>query len=169
MILLDRIQSSADLKSLTREELAALAAEMRARLIDVCSRTGGHIGAGLGVVELTIALHYVFDTPVDQLVWDVGPSRLPAQDAHRAQRSPGHVAAGGRPLRVPQAVGERLRRLRRGSRGHGDLGGVRRGRGRDLRTSASRSSPSRRRALTWVSPTRDLNNAARRIATSSSC
>ena len=77
MILLDRIQSPADLKSLSREELAALAGEMRARLIDVCSRTGGHIGAGLGVVELTIALHYVFDTPVDQLVWDVGHQGYP--------------------------------------------------------------------------------------------
>src|SRR5215216_5819795 len=77
MILLDRIRSSADLKSLSREELAALAGEMRARLIDVCSRTGGHIGAGLGVVELTIALHYVFDTPVDQVVWDVGHQGYP--------------------------------------------------------------------------------------------
>jgi 1-deoxy-D-xylulose-5-phosphate synthase len=77
MILLDSLKSTADLKALSREELAALAAEMRARLIDVCSRTGGHIGAGLGVVELTIALHYVFDTPVDQLVWDVGHQGYP--------------------------------------------------------------------------------------------
>jgi 1-deoxy-D-xylulose-5-phosphate synthase len=77
MILLDRIRSTADLKKLSRDELAALAAEMRARLIDVCSRTGGHIGAGLGVVELTIALHYVFDTPADQLVWDVGHQGYP--------------------------------------------------------------------------------------------
>src|SRR5688500_17309888 len=77
MILLDRIRSTADLKKLSRDELAALAAEMRARLIDVCSRTGGHIGAGLGVVELTVALHFVFDTPVDQLVWDVGHQGYP--------------------------------------------------------------------------------------------
>src|SRR5688500_6457768 len=77
MILLDRIQSPADLRMLSREQLAALAGEMRARLIDVCSRTGGHIGAGLGVVELTIALHYVFDTPTDQLVWDVGHQGYP--------------------------------------------------------------------------------------------
>ena len=72
MALLDRIESPADVKALSREELRALAAEMRARLIDVCSRTGGHIGAGLGVVELSIALHYAFDTPRDRLVWDVG-------------------------------------------------------------------------------------------------
>src|SRR5687768_82083 len=77
MSLLDRIDSPADLKSLTRDELRTLATEVRAALIDVCSRTGGHIGAGLGVVELTIALHYVFDTPTDQLVWDVGHQGYP--------------------------------------------------------------------------------------------
>src|SRR6266849_5847222 len=77
MSLLDRIDSPADLRKLSREELPPLADELRARLIDVCSRTGGHIGAGLGVVELTIALHYVFDTPRDQLVWDVGHQGYP--------------------------------------------------------------------------------------------
>jgi len=77
MSLLDQIDSPADLRSMSREELPALADEMRARLIDVCSRTGGHIGAGLGVVELTIALHYAFRTPRDQLVWDVGHQGYP--------------------------------------------------------------------------------------------
>jgi 1-deoxy-D-xylulose-5-phosphate synthase len=77
MSILDRIASPADLRLLTREELRALAPEIRERLIDVCSRTGGHIGAGLGVVELTIALHYAFDTPRDQLVWDVGHQGYP--------------------------------------------------------------------------------------------
>jgi 1-deoxy-D-xylulose-5-phosphate synthase len=77
MPLLDRIQSPADLRALTRDELRALAPEIRARLIDVCSRTGGHIGAGLGVVELTIALHATFETPVDKLVWDVGHQGYP--------------------------------------------------------------------------------------------
>src|SRR3982751_363773 len=72
MSLLDQIASPADLRALTRDELRTLADEMRARLVDVCSRTGGHIGAGLGVVELTIALHAAFRTPRDQLVWDVG-------------------------------------------------------------------------------------------------
>jgi 1-deoxy-D-xylulose-5-phosphate synthase len=62
---------------MTRDELRQLAADVRARLIDVCSRTGGHIGAGLGVVELTVALHYAFDTPTDQLVWDVGHQGYP--------------------------------------------------------------------------------------------
>jgi 1-deoxy-D-xylulose-5-phosphate synthase len=77
MPILDRINSPADLKSLTRDELRSLSEEIRARLIDICSRTGGHIGAGLGVVELTVALHAVFDTPRDQLVWDVGHQGYP--------------------------------------------------------------------------------------------
>jgi 1-deoxy-D-xylulose-5-phosphate synthase len=77
MSLLNRIATPADLRQLSREELPALATELRERLVDVCSRTGGHIGAGLGVVELTIALHYAFDTPRDQLVWDVGHQGYP--------------------------------------------------------------------------------------------
>ncbi|GLC27415.1 1-deoxy-D-xylulose-5-phosphate synthase [Roseisolibacter agri] len=77
MSLLARLKSTSDLKAFSRDELRALADEMRARLIDVCSRTGGHIGAGLGVVELTIALHAVLDTPRDQLVWDVGHQGYP--------------------------------------------------------------------------------------------
>jgi 1-deoxy-D-xylulose-5-phosphate synthase len=77
MSILDRIDSPSDLRTLSRDDLPVLASDLRARLIDVCSRTGGHIGAGLGVVELTIALHYVFDTPRDQLVWDVGHQGYP--------------------------------------------------------------------------------------------
>jgi 1-deoxy-D-xylulose-5-phosphate synthase len=77
MSILDRIQSPLDLRPLTRDELRTLAADIRARMVDVCSRTGGHIGAGLGVVELTIALHYAFRTPRDQLVWDVGHQGYP--------------------------------------------------------------------------------------------
>jgi 1-deoxy-D-xylulose-5-phosphate synthase len=77
MGILERIASPADLKGLSRDELRALSDEIRSRLIDVCSRTGGHIGAGLGVVELTVALHAVFDTPRDQLVWDVGHQGYP--------------------------------------------------------------------------------------------
>jgi 1-deoxy-D-xylulose-5-phosphate synthase len=77
MSILDRINSPADLKPMTRDELRAVSEEMRARLIEVCSRTGGHIGAGLGVVELTVALHAIFDTPRDQIVWDVGHQGYP--------------------------------------------------------------------------------------------
>src|SRR5688500_10694370 len=77
MSLLDRMASPADLKTLSRDELKALADEIRARLIDVCSRTGGHIGAGLGVVELSVAVHAVFDAPRDRIVWDVGHQGYP--------------------------------------------------------------------------------------------
>ena len=77
MSILDRIASPADIRLLSRDELRILAADVRARMVDVCSRTGGHIGAGLGVVELTIALHYAFRTPRDQLVWDVGHQGYP--------------------------------------------------------------------------------------------
>src|SRR3954470_6035516 len=77
MTILDRVQSPTDVRNLTADELRQLADDIRARLIDVCSRTGGHIGAGLGVVELTVALHAAFDTPRDQLVWDVGHQGYP--------------------------------------------------------------------------------------------
>lgn len=77
MSILERINSPADVRLLSRDELRTLAQDVRDRLIDVCSRTGGHIGAGLGVVELTIALHAIFDTPKDQLVWDVGHQAYP--------------------------------------------------------------------------------------------
>jgi 1-deoxy-D-xylulose-5-phosphate synthase len=77
MSLLNSIDIPADLRKLALEDLPPLAEEVRARLVDVCSRTGGHIGAGLGVVELTIALHYAFETPKDQLVWDVGHQGYP--------------------------------------------------------------------------------------------
>ena len=77
MSIIDRIKSPADLKPMSRDELRAVSEEMRARLIEVCSRTGGHIGAGLGVVELTVALHAVFDAPRDQIVWDVGHQGYP--------------------------------------------------------------------------------------------
>jgi 1-deoxy-D-xylulose-5-phosphate synthase len=77
MSILDRIHTPADLKPLTRAELREVADEMRVRLIETCSRTGGHIGAGLGVVELTVALHAVFDAPKDRIVWDVGHQGYP--------------------------------------------------------------------------------------------
>ncbi len=77
MPVLPDIEFPSDLRKRSRDELRTLAQEIRAALIDSCSRTGGHIGAGLGVVELAIALHYVFDTPRDQIVWDVGHQGYP--------------------------------------------------------------------------------------------
>jgi len=75
--LLDQVKYPVDLRKFNKEELKQLAQELRQELIDVVSITGGHLGAGLGVVELTIALHYVFDTPKDKLVWDVGHQAYP--------------------------------------------------------------------------------------------
>ncbi len=70
--LLERIDSPADLRALDRRELGAVASELRAFLIESVSRTGGHLSSNLGTVELSIALHHVFDTPEDRIVWDVG-------------------------------------------------------------------------------------------------
>ena len=70
--LLTTINSPADLKSLSREQLHQVCDELRQYIIDVVSVHGGHFAASLGVVELTVALHYIYNTPYDQLVWDVG-------------------------------------------------------------------------------------------------
>jgi 1-deoxy-D-xylulose-5-phosphate synthase len=75
--LLDTIQSPADLRRLERERLPQLAEELRAFLLESVSKTGGHLSSNLGTVELTVALHYVFDTPADRLVWDVGHQTYP--------------------------------------------------------------------------------------------
>ncbi len=70
--LLDQIKTPEDLRRLQPDKLRQVADELRQETIDAVAVTGGHLGAGLGVVELTVALHYVFDTPTDRLVWDVG-------------------------------------------------------------------------------------------------
>ena len=75
--LLDTVHSPADVRALDRTKLRQLADELRAEVIDAVSVTGGHLGAGLGVVELTVALHAVFDTPDDRLIWDVGHQAYP--------------------------------------------------------------------------------------------
>jgi 1-deoxy-D-xylulose-5-phosphate synthase len=75
--LLDTIHTPDDLRRLPESQLAQVAEELRAETIDAVSVTGGHLGAGLGVIELTVALHYVFDTPRDRLIWDVGHQAYP--------------------------------------------------------------------------------------------
>jgi 1-deoxy-D-xylulose-5-phosphate synthase len=75
--LLDIVGIPADLRRLTPDQLPQLAAELRQEMIDAVSVTGGHLGAGLGVVELTVALHYVYETPADRLIWDVGHQAYP--------------------------------------------------------------------------------------------
>ena len=75
--LLDSVSIPADIRGFSPEQLRQLADELRAEVIDTVSVTGGHLGAGLGVVELTVALHHVFDTPNDRLIWDVGHQSYP--------------------------------------------------------------------------------------------
>jgi 1-deoxy-D-xylulose-5-phosphate synthase len=75
--LLDQIRSPADVRRLPESALRALANQLRAETVSAVSITGGHLGAGLGVIELTVALHYVFDTPRDRIVWDVGHQAYP--------------------------------------------------------------------------------------------
>lgn len=75
--LLDRINVPADLRAIPESDLPQVAAELRTELIDAVSITGGHLGAGLGVVELTVALHHVFNTPEDRVIWDVGHQAYP--------------------------------------------------------------------------------------------
>jgi 1-deoxy-D-xylulose-5-phosphate synthase len=75
--LLDTVKVPADLRALAESQLRQLADELRTETIDAVSITGGHLGAGLGVVELTVALHYLFDTPEDRIVWDVGHQAYP--------------------------------------------------------------------------------------------
>ena len=92
---LDRVNSPEDLRSLSIKELKKVAEELRAETVDAVSVTGGHLGAGLGVVELTVALHHVFDTPRDRLIWDVGHQSYPhkiitgRRDRIRTIRQPG--------------------------------------------------------------------------------
>jgi len=75
--LLPSIHSPLDMRRLARSDMRALADEVRAYLLDSVSKTGGHLSSNLGTVELTVALHYVFNTPVDRVVWDVGHQTYP--------------------------------------------------------------------------------------------
>jgi 1-deoxy-D-xylulose-5-phosphate synthase len=96
--LLDQVRYPAELRRLKPDQLVPLAAELRAETISAVSVTGGHLGAGLGVVELTVALHYVFNTPDDRLIWDVGHQCYPhkiitgRRDRIRTLRMPGGLS-----------------------------------------------------------------------------
>lgn len=96
--ILDRIHSPADLRDCSLDELLQLAQELRQETIDTVSQTGGHLGAGLGVIELTIALHHIFHTPEDKLIWDVGHQTYPhkilteRRDQLHTIRQPGGLA-----------------------------------------------------------------------------
>ena len=137
--LLGRIKSPGDLRQLPEGELTRLADELRRETINSVSVTGGHLGAGLGVVELTIALHYVFDTPHDRLVWDVGHQTYP------------HKILTGRR--------ERMRTLRQGG---GLSGFTKRSESEDRSFGAAHSSTSVSAAL-GMAVARDLKSERRNV------
>ena len=93
--LLDRINSPTDLRTLPRSALPQLSDELRQDIVEIVSQTGGHLGAGLGVIELTIALHYAFDTPRDKLIWDVSHQCYPHKVLTGRREGMRHVRQGG--------------------------------------------------------------------------
>ncbi|UYH52026.1 1-deoxy-D-xylulose-5-phosphate synthase [Candidatus Kirkpatrickella diaphorinae] len=105
--LLDRVTTPDDLKNLSIDQLRQLASELRSETIDTVSTTGGHLGASLGVVELTIAMHAVFDTPDDKIIWDVGHQAYPhkiltgRRDRIRSLRQPGGLSGFTRRAESP--------------------------------------------------------------------
>ena len=83
MAILERVNSTDDVSALSKPELHELADELRSEIIRVCSLGGGHLASSLGAVELTVALHYLYNTATDRIVWDVGPPNLWSQNYHR--------------------------------------------------------------------------------------
>ena len=96
--LLDQVHDPKDIRGMELPQLEQLASEVRADMVAAVSETGGHLGAGLGVVELTVALHHVFDTPNDVVIWDVGHQSYPhkiltgRRDRMRSLRKPGGLS-----------------------------------------------------------------------------
>ena len=112
--LLDRIRTSPPIfANFSETEFPQLAAELRQETIDAVSVTGGHLGAGLGVVELTVALHYLFDTPRDRLIWDVGHQCYPHKILTERRDRIRTLRQGGGLVRLHQARRKRIRHLRR--------------------------------------------------------
>lgn len=105
--LLDTVSSPADLKRFSDAELRQLADELRTETIAAVSETGGHLGAGLGVIELTVALHHIFDAPRDKIIWDVSHQCYPhkiltgRRDRIRTIRQEGASAASPSALKAP--------------------------------------------------------------------
>ena len=144
--LLDSIKSPADLRRVNESDLPQVADELRAETINAVAVTGGHLGASLGVVELTVALHYVFDTPKDQLIWDVGHQAYPHKILTGRRDRIRTLRHRRRPFRLHQARGERIRLLRRRAFLDLDLGRPRHGgRARPRRRRPQRRLRDRRR------------------------
>ena len=111
---LDQINFPSDLKRIQESKLQKLADELREEMIDVVSVTGGHLGASLGVVELTVALHYIFNTPSDKLIWDVGHQCYPhkiltgRKDRIRTLRQGGGLSGLQKEVKVNMILLEQL-------------------------------------------------------------
>ena len=128
--LLETIDDPAELRRLDRKQLARARGRSCAPSSSIrSSATGGHLSSNLGTVELTIALHYVFDTPDDKHHLGRGPPDLRAQDPHRAPRGDEQAAPEGRHRRLPAPRGKPLRHVRHGAFVDVDLGGDRHGGG----------------------------------------
>ena len=112
--LLDAINSPDDLKGRSRAELKQIANEVREEVIDVVSVTGGHLGSGLGVVELTVAIHAVFNTPKDKLIWDVGHQCYPHKILTGRRDRMRTLRQGGGLSGFTKALRERVRSVRCG-------------------------------------------------------
>ena len=142
--LLKTIDDPAALRALDRRQLQPLADELRAFVLDSVSQTGGHLSSNLGTVELTIALHHVFNTPHDRIVWDVGHQTYPhkiltgRRDAMPTLRQLGGISGFPAPQR------ERVRHVRHGALEHLDLGRARHGAGGEASARAS-NAPRRSR------------------------
>ncbi len=127
--LLDTIHSPADLRRLTPAQLAQVAAELRVETIDAAATSGGHFGAGLGVVELTVALHYVFNTPEDRIIWDVSHQTYPHKILTGRRGSIRRIRQRDGLYGFTKPRRERLRYLRRRPQFHIRLGRARHGGG----------------------------------------
>ena len=120
--LLDKVHSPADTRGFSIPELKQLAEEVRAETIDAVSVTGGHLGAGLGVVELTVALHHVFETPKDILIWDVGHQAYPHKILTGRRDRIRTLRQGGGLSGFTKRAESEYDAFRRGPRGDLDLG-----------------------------------------------